>query len=173
MRSTQATVYRERRSAATSRAMVSSRSRVRSVSTTIHGVSTRRSASSAATTTPVRPMPPAVAQKALGVAVRREAQELARGGDELQPQHVLAEAAVAMVVLAVHVRGHRAADRHLAGAGGDGREPRRAGSTRRMSAPMLSPAPTVMRPRSGSKACHPSRALPMTIRPPAFWAASP
>ena len=49
-------------------------------------------------------------------AVRGQRADRAVGGDQVHRQHVVAEAAVAVVVLAVDVGGDRAADRHLPGA---------------------------------------------------------
>jgi hypothetical protein len=48
---------------------------------------------------------------------------LARGRDQRHPLHVLAEAAVAVVVLAVHVARDRAAHRHLSRPRRDRQEP--------------------------------------------------
>ena len=69
------------------------------------------------TITPVRPMPPTVAQNSSasgpsGVSVRTSPSAV----DQVHRQHVVAEAALGVVVLAVHVRADRAADRDLAGA---------------------------------------------------------
>ena len=67
---------------------------------------------------PVRPIPPIVAQNsASGLAVRGQGVHLAVGHQQVQGPHVVAEAALGVVVLAVHVGGDRAADGHLPGAG--------------------------------------------------------
>ena len=89
----------------------------RSVSTKKYAVSVRCSATVALSTAPVRPMPPMVAQNSRSVSpsgVKRA--HLAVGHQQVQRLDVVAEAALGVVVLAVHVGGDRAADGHLTGA---------------------------------------------------------
>ncbi len=87
-------------------------------------VATRRSCSSALSATPVSPIPPAVAQKASastpsGVKIAPPA---AREG-ELDAVHVVAEAPVPVMVLAVHIAGDRPAHAHVLGPGHDRGKP--------------------------------------------------
>ena len=77
----------------------------------------------ASTTVPVRPMPPQVAQKALGRGLRRQGDRRAVGPGEHQRADVAPEAARRVVVLAVDVGRDGTADRDVAGAGGHRREP--------------------------------------------------
>ena len=51
-----------------------------------------------------------------GLAVRGQRAHLAVGHQQVEGAHVVAEAALGVVVLAVHVGGDRTADGHLAGA---------------------------------------------------------
>ena len=71
---------------------------------------------------PVRPMPPTVARNRSAFSSRRALHDAPVGHAHAQPQHVGAEAAVAVVVLAVHVGRHHAAQRDELRAGRDGRE---------------------------------------------------
>ena len=59
---------------------------------------------------PVSPIPPIVAANSSGSVVGRDAARLAVGGQQVEPLHMVAEAAVAVVVLAVDVGGDGAAD---------------------------------------------------------------
>ena len=94
----------------------SSRSRVRSVSTTKYADSVGCSWTVAATITPVSPMPADGGPEQLGLgAVRGQRADGAVRGDQVHRQHVVAEAALGVVVLAVDVRADRAADRDLPG----------------------------------------------------------
>ncbi len=71
----------------------------------------------ARSTIPVSPFPPTVAQKSSALfAVRGEVADLSVGGQQVHRAHMVAEAARAVVVLAVDVGGDRAADGDLPGA---------------------------------------------------------
>ena len=62
--------------------------------------------------TPVSPMPPIVASNSRGVARRRAMMDAAVGAQQLEGLDMAAERAAAMMVLAVHVIGDGAAERH-------------------------------------------------------------
>ena len=98
-------------------------SAVRTVSTLTREVATRLSWITARTISPVRPMPPAVAQNSSGSDCLGHRAQLAAGQDDVGRPHVPGEAAGHVVVLAVHVGRDRAADRHLPGARGHRHEP--------------------------------------------------
>ena len=96
--------------------------------------------------TPVRPMPPTVAQNSAGLwsgpitVVEPSASIIVIDID------VVADRPVDVMVLAVDVAGDRTADRHEPGAGRDRHEEARAARSTRSSSSMLTPAPTVTRP---------------------------
>ena len=71
---------------------------------------------------PVSPIPPAVAQNRSG-SDSGDTVTVPVGVTRVELGHVLAEAAVDVMVLAVDVGGDGPAHRHVAGAGGDGHEP--------------------------------------------------
>ena len=103
------------------RAMQSSTSAARSVSTDTYADSTACSCIVASVTIPVRPMPPAVAQNASGSEFGSTATAPWRRRDQLHPLYRVAEAPEP--VLAVDVGGDRAADGDVAGTGNDHGEP--------------------------------------------------
>ena len=72
---------------------------------------------------PVRPMPPAVAQNSAGSDELVTVRTSPSGSRICSDRHVTGEAASYVVVLAVHVRGDRAADGHLPGSGRNRHEP--------------------------------------------------
>ena len=97
----------------------SSRSRARRVSATSQGDSMRSSATSTSSTWPVRPMPPCVARNSSGsfssvISSTRPSATRMRSA-----RTCAAEGARLVVVLAVHVRRHHAAERHVGRAGED------------------------------------------------------
>ena len=96
---------------------------MRSVSTTMRSVSIASSRTVARVTTPVSPMPPAVAQKTSGSLGGRHGPRPASGRRGASGRTCSQNAAVAVVVLAVDVRGDRPADRHLARPGRHRDEP--------------------------------------------------
>ena len=98
--------------------MVSSRLAVTSPSAMKYAVSVGVIAIVARRMMPVSPLPPTVAQNSSGLgAVGGQVADLAVGGQQVHRADVVAEAARAVVVLAVDVAGDRAADGDLAGAG--------------------------------------------------------
>ncbi len=72
---------------------------------------------------PVSPMPPMVARNSSGSCSSGAPEDAPVGDAHLERADVLAEAAVDVVVLAVDVGGHHAAEGDELGAGRDGREP--------------------------------------------------
>ncbi len=89
----------------------------------IHGEGTRRIGNSTSRMWPVSPMPPTVAQKSSRSRSGPHSSTRPDSDPHQQPRHVRAEAAVDVVILAVHVGRHHAAEGDELGAGGDGDEP--------------------------------------------------
>ena len=89
----------------------------RSVSTVKYAVSVRCSRTVALSIAPVSPIPPIVAQNSCSVSpAGRQRAHLAVGHQQVEGLHVVAEAALGVMVLAVHVGGDRPTDGHLPGA---------------------------------------------------------
>ncbi len=101
-----------------------------SVSTTKYDVSTCLRWMVASRTMPVRPIPPTVAQNSSAFSPSGVADTTSPDASRMSSwRDVVAEAAVDVVVLAVHVGRDRTADRDLAGAGND-RQPETEGEQR-------------------------------------------
>ena len=102
--------------------MNASMSRMRSVSAQIQGVGMRFMRNATSRMWPVRPMPPRVARKRSTLAVGAALDDAPVGHAQAQRRDVRAEAAVHVVVLAVDVGGHHAAEGDELRARRDGQE---------------------------------------------------
>src|SRR3954451_14519770 len=154
------------------RSMTSSRSRARSVSTSMRSLSTRASRTVISDTMPVRPMPPAVAANSSGSAARVTVRRSPSGATSPKASTCAEKAPSAWWFLPwTSAASAPPSVTWLLPGITRGTQPW--GRASRARSPRLRPAPAATVPRSRSNARTAVRAVVSTTVPPAFWAASP